>query len=360
MKKRTGFLFIMIILVIAGCVTVGDTEGNEDSTEVESAFVEVPSWLMKPPREEGYFFGIGCDYDLKEARGKALVNIGQQFQTKVVSTLVSREYAVGTEGENLINQVDSQLTDCRIVGAKYFDQYQDKADTYWVLARAPVNCVLDIAESVLLSYQLDIQSELPVIEEIIHDLEIEMVEYSDMYYRDSEFSWGTVVVPDGVMHIDGLSDDWNFGPQSLTMLNESIAPERDIHKIFIARDTVNLYVRVEFRGGIPLAKISDLTYDLEFNNQGQHYELWCLKNKFRPLVNITALIGDGWTLDKTKNRQISAGCEVAVGEGFLEAQFPLKVIKGDSMDPIVIQPTFRIRNGGSKTYDMNRLPNLTI
>ncbi len=144
------------------------------------------------------------------------------------------------------------------------------------------------------------------------------------------------------------------------MLTDSVAPERDIHKVYLAKDTENLYVKVDFRGGTPVARSTDITYDLAFNLNGFHIELWCLKNQRPATVNITKLKNGGWTLDRKNQKQITKGCRTATGDGFLEAGFPLSAIKEDVASPVIIQADFRVRDGGPVQYDKTRLPDLKL
>ncbi len=358
MFKSTNVTVFILCLLTAGCAS--NSSGNMQSTESVNPG-NGPSWLYSPPKEEGYFFGIGCDPDMSEAKEKAFVSIARQFKTTVVSAL-STENTFSSSGkeEQILTRVDHQLTDIRVAGAKIFDSYTDSADVCWILVKAPANCSLDMAEGVLLSYSLEQAIAPEALISVIDTVETVITNETDTWYHDKEFSWDMVIVPDGVIKIDGNLADWTFGPQALAMLNEDISPERDINKVYLAKDTENIYIRVDFRGGKPRADSADITYDLVFNINGYHYELWCLKNKQPATVNILKLQGDGWTLDHTSQKNITRGCQTSVGEGFLEARFPLSAIKGDSTAPVIIQADFRVRDGGARQYDKTRLPDLKL
>ena len=83
----------------------------------------------------------------------------QQFSTRITSSLEERSASKNGPTETVVTAIDKQVTDQVVYGAKFIDQYQDPQGRYWVLARAPLNCMLDAAEGVLLSCRLPTEAE---------------------------------------------------------------------------------------------------------------------------------------------------------------------------------------------------------
>lgn len=73
----------------------------------------------------------------------------------------------------------------RMIGAKFVDQYLDDRGEYWVLTRAPIDCVLDVAEGVLLSYRLEEElEEAPgLIETVLEQIESRVIARAISYDR---------------------------------------------------------------------------------------------------------------------------------------------------------------------------------
>ncbi len=203
------FMLVLLPCIFALSCTSNTGPGTIAEPDDKSTFgVDVPSWVYNPPQDEGYFFGIGCDPDKNEAKEKAFVNIAQQFQTKVVSTLKNQHtFEAAGDEESILSQVDHQLTDIRVAGAKIFDSYKDRADVSWILVKAPANCSLDMAEGVLLSYSLEQRITPKEINAVVDEIESVITREVDTWYRNEEFSWELVIVPDGVIKIDGKTDD---------------------------------------------------------------------------------------------------------------------------------------------------------
>ena len=56
--------------------------------------------------------------------------------------------------ENATTIINKQVTDQIVRGAKFIDEYKDAKGQYWVLSRAPLYCMLDVTEAVLIEYSL--------------------------------------------------------------------------------------------------------------------------------------------------------------------------------------------------------------
>ena len=339
---------IVIIFILGSCET---SETILPDTGIQNS----PEWLRFPPQEESYYFGIGEDTNLSEAKMKSIINIGQQFSVRVKSTLYEKIIVSDGRVETIMASIDEQLTNQEVVGAKFYDQYQDENGNYWVLTRAALNCILDVTESVLLSYKLELKQDEILIEELIRDVEYSMADANQSYYKEPRKPGEIIIVENESITIDGSLDDWNYDALAVSPENLSIKDYRDITAVYLAKDEVNLYIRVDFRGGRPKAGSSDNTYDLAFNSNGRHIELWCLKSGSSATVNITGINSYGG-LDKSNQQQITRGCLTKTGEGFLESRFPLDSIRENSSVPIIVNSSFRVRDGGREEYDSIDLP----
>ena len=174
MRKLYLFICIIITVTILSCCTTAQVEVENpetiaDVSEPDTATQKgdiaensLPEWVLLTPREESYIFGIGCDEDLSTAKQRAILNAGQQFESTIKSVITNK-----SEDTYIKNE---QFTDCIVTGTKIFDQYQ--ADNqWWVLARAPLNCSLDVAESFLISYFLEIKQDPADTGKIIEEIE---------------------------------------------------------------------------------------------------------------------------------------------------------------------------------------------
>lgn len=74
------------------------------------------------------------------------------------------------ETRDIVSEILGQITDQVVYGAKFVEQFEDARDTHWVLTRAPLDCVLDATESVLLSYRLEIEALGPDIDTVIANI----------------------------------------------------------------------------------------------------------------------------------------------------------------------------------------------
>lgn len=334
LNYKTLFGLLLVVVLCAGCVTSASDPAEEHNS---------PAWVLTPPAEEGFLYGIGADSDESKARMKSIVNIGQQFSSHVISSLYEKEVVREGQKKSVVTSMEKQLTDQEVVGAKFYDQYRDDEGTHWILTRAPLECMLDVAESVVMSYQLELEQEPTEVRDLIDNLEVLLIKPPETYYREVVIENGVVIVEAGDITVDGDPQDWYFEPLVTGSTNMNISESRDLTAVYIARDEEYLYVRADIRSGRPSARLEDETYDLAFDSVSEWVELWCLKDGIGPAVNA----GD---------TQITRGCKTRTGEGFLEAQFPLDAILDSVSYTTRLYPIFRVRQGGRQEFDALRLP----
>lgn len=189
MMIRDFLALLCTAVLLMSCASTSTREASEKNHEL-------PKWTKLPPREEGYFFGIGCDKDLNKAKQKAIVNVGQVISTKVASSVAVHTSSKENSYKSMVETVHTQLTDETVQGAKYVDQYQDTEGQYWVLARAPLDCILDVTEGVLLSYRMEMGQELESFEIMFEEIETEIYSSIDRYHEDSGSVYGrTTSIP---------------------------------------------------------------------------------------------------------------------------------------------------------------------
>ena len=142
--------FILFILLVFCSFYTGCSSTSNGGTEP----AEGPYWIMTPPVSQDSIYGIGCGSSEKEAKELAMVNAAQQFSCHVKSVMVAREgEGLGEEG-SVMQTFDRQITDYTLTGAKYVEKYVDDKHQTWVLVEAPLNCLLDGTESILISHIL--------------------------------------------------------------------------------------------------------------------------------------------------------------------------------------------------------------
>lgn len=149
---------VIILILFAGCA----------GKPSEPVLIEGhPEWMRIIPDEEGYYFGIGMDDDLNEAKQKSIIDAGTQFSTQVRTVFLENVRESDGNIETVVKKMDEQLTDQIIYGVKFVDQYQDPKGNHWVLSRAPLSCMLDVTEGFLLSYKLEMKEMDVAMEKIV-------------------------------------------------------------------------------------------------------------------------------------------------------------------------------------------------
>jgi len=156
---------IAYLLSLFGCVTQ-----DLEIDFLQSEIIKLPEWVTELPREQGYYFGIGQDFDIQTAKEKSIVSIGQTLSTRVSSVLQEKVASSDHGSDLLVSSISEQLSDVDVIGAKIYDQFQDINGYYWVLTRAPKDCILDAIEGVLLSYRLELKQESETILDMVDEI----------------------------------------------------------------------------------------------------------------------------------------------------------------------------------------------
>ena len=262
-----------LALLISGCASFqtgpagpsaapGSAATTESLTDSGDAEVTIdlgdhPDWLLLPPVDEGYFFGIGVNENLLKAKQLSILNAGQQFSTRITSFLEERAVAENGKTETMITTIDKQVTDQVVYGAKFIDQYEDPQGRHWVLSRAPLNCMLDAAEGVLLSYRLDVGQEEETIKAVIDAVEDEVKEI-EVYFKN-EGALSVTAVSNGKLYVDGeLLHDVTGGAGAIDITLDTGTHEvelrygngeREKKNVFIMKD---LATKIAFRYDNPV------------------------------------------------------------------------------------------------------------
>ena len=291
MKKLFTFAAALsVFLVLGGCASVAvrvdtDTAVGPSSKAAATETVSIdlgehPDWLLLPPIEEGYFFGIGVHDDLFKAKQLSIINAGQQFSTRITSSLEERSASKNGANETVVTAIDKQVTDQVVYGAKFIDQYQDPQGRYWVLARAPLNCMLDAAEGVLLSYRLDVGQEEETIKAVIDAVEEEVKEVA-VYFK-TEGTLSVSAVTNGKLYVDGelVSDITGGAGETEITLETGIHEvelrysngEREKSSVFIMKDftaAVSFGYTIPVPDGFVLVKAGTFTMGLPASESGR-------------------------------------------------------------------------------------------
>ncbi len=245
-----AIVILLTALVFAGCAGTPALSSSSPDENLQKA--EAPAWLNSPPAEEGYFYGIGCGLDVSEARQKSIVNIGQQYRTHIYSAIENSLKRGDTSGKAMLESVNHQMTSQKVVGAKIFDQYTDTGGTCWVLSRAPLDCALDTAEGVILSYSLDIKEKAFNTESIIEKLEVNLEQAGKNYeiYLQDE----SVKIPPMMISVDGNIEDWGTVQPFISDPagdSSGTVGGTDIEGIYFAHDGSSLYLLYDLADGRP-------------------------------------------------------------------------------------------------------------
>ena len=139
-----------------------------------------PEWVLNPPFEENAVYGIGGDTDPGRAQLKALADIAWQISVQVNSVSIDTATAASTViKEQTASIMGTQMAKATVRGAKFVEEEKMPTGETWVLARMPLECVLDITESAMITYSLQLELEpeeiLARVEEVNKKLATERV-----------------------------------------------------------------------------------------------------------------------------------------------------------------------------------------
>ena len=150
-SKATGFTLILSLLIFF-VLSCSSTSGSEKGPSQSG-----PEWLRIPPISSESIFGIGVAINENSAKTMALINAAQQFSTHVKSTMVLEENTDLGEMGTVLTSFDEQMTEYTVTGAKFKEKYTDEKQQVWILAEAPLRCLLDGTESILISHMLAVE-----------------------------------------------------------------------------------------------------------------------------------------------------------------------------------------------------------
>lgn len=149
-SKTTRIITILVILfslLLLSCASDG-------SDATETAIANGPAWLYAPPLSEDNIYGIGSAGDEMTAKQNALVDAARQFSTQVKSMVVLHDQEYMGQKSSVMETFDEQITNHTLTGAKFVEKYTDDNNQIWILAEAPLDCLLDGTESIFITHFL--------------------------------------------------------------------------------------------------------------------------------------------------------------------------------------------------------------
>lgn len=273
---KAKILFLVLILTTASCSTV-QNEPSDISGEDLSQTLK-PDWMRFLPVDSEFFYGIGISKSLEEAKFKSIIDAGQQFNIQVDSVILESSRTGNNGTKSAIDMMNRQLTDHVVHGIKFIDQYEDEKGNYWILARAPIDCMMDFTESILLSYSLEMNQDRKEILSLVKMIEgktqnpDERVSSSDVLYRqymyeDLNYNHQRIralkirKIPDqNVRFAQDLKrlpwDQMYFAYNDEHNDNSDDKPFSDLSEVRFAFDNEYLYIKVDLHKGEPTNKSS--------------------------------------------------------------------------------------------------------
>jgi hypothetical protein len=112
------------------------------------------------------------------------------FSTQVASSVAVHTSIRKESHKSFAVSVNEQLTDQTVQGAKYIKHYKDEKGKHWILARAPLDCMLDVTEGVLLSYSMETDQEPQDLKRIMQDIETAIHRKAKSYYEGNGAVYG--------------------------------------------------------------------------------------------------------------------------------------------------------------------------
>ncbi len=179
-KREAKAILIILTLCLHACATVeapapAPAPAPEVGEPMEAPAPDLPEWALIPPVEEGAIYGVGSDEEPRKAHLKSLTDIAWQMSSQVNSVSVERMTSGEEEKETLAATLGEQMTAATVVGAKIAEEYKTQAGETWVLSRKPLDCVLDVAESVLIAYTAELEIEGAEVATLIAEVEERLV-----------------------------------------------------------------------------------------------------------------------------------------------------------------------------------------
>jgi hypothetical protein len=201
--KNKGLVFSLLAMILSACATP-EILDNQIALETPP-----PTWIVSPPQEEGFLFGIGVDDNPSDARSKSIINAGQQYSSHIQSAFEEKNLESSDESRTVLSRINEQVTNQTVRGAKFYDEYKDGEGNHWVLSRAPLNCILDVTEGLILSYQLELKQEIKNLNDIVEEISRPSRNLNSWKLAETgkKIPW-TPRVSQGSIKVDGNSDDW--------------------------------------------------------------------------------------------------------------------------------------------------------
>ena len=180
MKKNRliGILALSAALFLSlGFFACATTEPPAPEPEKPAVVEEetLPDWALVPPVEEGAIYGLGSDRDPQKARLRSLADIAWQLGAQVNSLSVEGSTADGETRESVAASLGEQMAAVSVDGAAIVETYESSSGETWVLSRKSLGCVLDVAESLLTVYALDLGMEAGDAEMLISEMEARLI-----------------------------------------------------------------------------------------------------------------------------------------------------------------------------------------
>jgi len=251
-------LLIFTLLLLTGCTST--------VTDINPTSSEDPKWMKSIPVSPDFLYGIGSSTDLTEAKQKSIIDAGQQFSMQVKSVFQEETTIRNGTTKTVVSKIDELLTDQVVYGAKFIDQFQDEEGYHWVLTKAPMVCMLDLTESLILSYSLKLKQSPDELKSTISNIENKMlstenrVSSTSPLYRDYMFEsvmeQGSII---RALKIKQIPDQRILSSKSLEKIpwenmyyaysdpaddQTDNQPYSDISKIYISFDSRYFYIKV--------------------------------------------------------------------------------------------------------------------
>lgn len=174
--KCNGYYWLwlsLLSLFSASCVTMDNVSETPDTMPQANQVSEqgFPEWITNPPVGEGMVYGVGSGPDTNEAHLQSILDISFQMSTHIRNSIEQRSSVTGINEKTVVQALNENISQATVTGAKIVDEYQHSDDSIWMLSRMPINCAMDLTQSTLVSYVLELKMDIPEISVLLDDVE---------------------------------------------------------------------------------------------------------------------------------------------------------------------------------------------
>ena len=168
---KNVYIVICALIALASLTSCSTTGGGSSRPALAENQYDFPDWVLHPPLEGGAIYGVGSGETRPKAHIESLVDISFKLETQLNAVLAVRSRAKSDDKETVVTSLMNQVSITEVTGAKIMEEYQAPNGITWMLTRLPGECIMDLTESALVTYALNLKMKEDEITDLVNDVE---------------------------------------------------------------------------------------------------------------------------------------------------------------------------------------------